>query len=126
MIFTDDKHAEQWAEAIERAGAHRDDDTVNRYFGASLFIITGIPGFYSRAKRHIHNNWIDFTSIFDMGLSTGERILISLAGNFYNGGFFEDYTPSDIIGHCDAGMVDLVARAMKLRKQEINVNTIFD
>ena len=61
-----------------------------------------------------------------MGLSSGENILVALAGNFYNGGFFRDYTPSDIIGHCDAGMVDLVARAMRLRKQTINVNTIFD
>ena len=61
-----------------------------------------------------------------MGLSSGENILVALAGNFYNGGFFRDYTPSDIIGYCDAGMVDLAARAMRLRKQTINVNTIFD
>jgi hypothetical protein len=126
MIFTDDRHAEEWAEAIDLAGAHRDDDTVNSYFGASLFIITGVPGLYGRVKQHIHKSWLDFEAMLDMGLSTGERILVALAGNFYNGGFFRDYTPSDIIGHCDAGMVDLAARAMRLRKQTINVNTIFD
>ena len=53
MIFLNDTHAEKWAEAIERAGAHRDDDTVNSYFGASLFIITGIPGLYDRVKHHV-------------------------------------------------------------------------
>lgn len=126
MIFTDDRHAEEWAEAIGRAGAHRADDTVNSYFGASLFIITGVPSLYSRVKQHIHNGWLDFEAMLHMGLSSGENILVALAGNFYNGGFFGDYTPSDIVGYCDAGMVELAARAIRLRKQTINVNTIFD
>ena len=116
MIFTDDRHAEEWAEAIDRAGVHRDDDTVNSYFGVSLFIITGVPSLYSRVKQHIHNGWLDFEAMLRMGLSSGENILVSLAGNFYNGGFFGGYTPSDIVSYCDAGMVDIAARAMRLRK----------
>lgn len=126
MIFGDDTHAEQWAEAIDRAGALRSDDTVNPYYGASLFIITGIPGLYKRVEQHVHNNWIDFEPILQMGLSTGESILVSLAGNFYNGGFFDSYTPSDIINHCDAGMTELAAKALSMRKQRIDVNTIYD
>ena len=55
-----------------------------------------------------------------------ERILVALAGNLYNGGFFNDYTPEDIINHCDAGMTELAAKALLLRKQRIDVNTIFD
>lgn len=86
MIFMDDRHAEEWADAIDRAGAHRDDDTVNLYYGASLFVITGIPGLYERVKRHIHNNAIDFEAMLEMGLSSGESVLVALAGNFYNGG----------------------------------------
>lgn len=126
MIFRDDTHAEQWAEAIDRAGAHRDDDTVNSDFGASLFIITGIPGLYERVKQHIHKNWIDFEPMLCMGLSTGESVLVALAGNLYNSGFFDRYTPSDIVSHCDVGMTELAARALLLRKQRIDVNTIFD
>ena len=126
MVFKDENHAEQWAEAIEAAGALQNDDTENSYYCASLFIITGIPGLYSRAKKHIHNNWIDFAAILDMGLSAGESILVALAGNFYNGGFFDEYTPYDIVNHCDVGMAELAARALWLRKQRINCNTIFD
>jgi len=126
MIFRDDTHAEQWAEAVEAAGALRDDDTVNSYYGASLFIITGVPGLYGRAKKHIHNSWIDFEKMLNMGLSTGESVLVALAGNFYNGGFFDRYTPDDIVNHCDAGMVELAAKALWLRKQRIDCNTIFD
>lgn len=126
MIFRNDTHAEQWAEAIDRAGALRDDDTINPYYGGSLFIITGIPGLYKRVEQYIHNNWIDFEPMLKMGLSTGESILVSLAGNFYNGGFFDSYTPSDIINHCDVGMVELAATATWLRKEKININTVFD
>lgn len=126
MIFRNDDHAKQWAEAIDRAGAHRDDDTVKADFGASLYIITGVPGLYGRVKQHIHESWIDFEPMLHMGLSTGESVLVSLAGNLYNGGFFDRYTPSDIVAHCDAGMTELAAKALWLRKQRIDVNTIFD
>lgn len=126
MIFLNDTHAEQWAEAIERAGALRDNDTVNSYFGASLFIITGIPGLYDRVKNHIYNGWVNFSAMLDMGLSSGESVLVALAGNFYNGEFFEGYTPSDIVSTCDGGMVELAAKAFWLRKQKIDINTIYE
>ena len=126
MIFTDDRHAEEWAEAIDRAGAHRDDDTVNSYYGASLFIITGIPGLYERVKRHIYNNFIDYEAMLEMGLSSGESVLVALAGNFYNGGFFDKYTPADIINYCDTKTTELAAKAIYLRKQQLKMNTIFD
>lgn len=105
MIFKNEAHAEQWAEAVEAAGAVRDDDTVSGYYGASLFIITGIPGLYSRVKQHIHNSWVDYEAMLGMGLSAGESVLVALAGNFYNGGFFDRYTPDDIVAHCDAGSI---------------------
>lgn len=126
MIFLNDTHAEKWAEAVEQAGALRDDDTVNSYFGASLFIITGIPGLYDRVKHHIYANWIDFKPMLDMGLSSGERVLVALAGNFYNGGFFGDYSPSDIVDTCDSSMTELAAKALWLRKQRIDVNTVYE
>lgn len=126
MIFKNETHAEQWAEAVEVVGAVRDDDTVSGYYGASLFIITGIPGLYSRVKQHIHNSWVDYEAMLGMGLSTGESVLVALAGNFYNGGFFDRYTPNDIVEHCDAGMVELAAKALWLRKQRIDINTIFE
>lgn len=126
MIFRNYFHFEQWTEAVKAAGALRDDGTVSSYYGASLFIITGIPGFYSRAKQYIYNNWIDFEAILNMGLSTGENILVSLAGNLYNGSFFDEYKPLDIIEKLDADTVELVARAFVLRKQRIDMNTIFD
>lgn len=124
--FRNDDHAEQWAEAVEQAGALRDDDTVKADFAASLYIITGIPGLYGRVKQHIHRDWIDFEPMLEMGLSSGERLLVALAGNLYNGGFFRPHTPLDIIESCDAGMVELAVTALYIRRQTVNINTVFD
>ena len=126
MIFRSDKHAEQWAEAIDRAGAVNQDDTVSAYFGASIYILTGIPFLYDRIKKHIHRDYIDFEAILDNEISSGERILVALVGNLYNGGFFDNYTPWDIACGLDTGMVELAATAIWLRKQRIDINTIYD
>lgn len=126
MIFRSDKHAEQWAEAIDRAGTVNQDDTVSAYFGASIYILTGIPFLYDRIKKHIHRDYIDFEAILDNEISSGERILVALAGNLYNGGFFDNYTPWDIACGLDTGMVELAATAIWLRKQRIDINTIYD
>lgn len=82
MIFRNGTHAEEWAAAIYRADAHRDDDTANPYFGASLFLITAVPGLYDRVKEHIHNGWADYSEMLEMNLSSGERLIVELAGNF--------------------------------------------
>ena len=126
MIFRSDKHAEQWAEAIDRAGAVNQDDTVSAYFGASIYILTGIPFLYDRVKKHIHRDYIDFEAVLNSGISSGERILVALAGNLYNGGFFDNYTPWDIACGLDTGMVELAATAIWIRKQRVDINTIFD
>lgn len=126
MIFRSEEHAERWAEAIDRAGAVNQDDTVSAYFGASIYVLTGIPFLYGRIEKHIRRDYIDFEAILGSGISSGERILVSLAGNLYNGGFFDQYTPWDIACNLDAGMVELAATAIWLRKQRIDINTVYD
>lgn len=126
MIFMDNDHAQRWAAAIQTAGAVRDDDTVKGDFGASLYILTGIPSAYKRVAQHVHPGYIDFEPMFHMGLSSGETVLVALAGNLYNGGFFGGYTPQDIVSYCDTDGVELAARALALRKQRLDINTIYD
>ena len=126
MIFKDNDHAQRWNEAVSTAGAIRDDGTIKGDFGASLYILTGLPSVYDRAQQHIHSGYIDFEPMFHMGLSSGETVLVALAGNIYNGGVFGGYTPQDIVSYCDEDGVALAARALTLRKQRLDINTIYD
>ena len=59
MIIIDSSHAERLESALHMAGAIRDNGTVNTDFGASLYILTGLPGVYDRAQQHIHHGWLD-------------------------------------------------------------------
>lgn len=124
MIFKDSEHAQRWNEAVGTTGAIRDDGSINADFGASLYILTGLPSVYNRIWPHIHCGYIDFEPILDAGLSTGERILVALAGNLYNGGFFDRFTPIDLVSLCDADGVVLATRALLLRKRRLNIREV--
>ena len=124
MIFMDNDHAQRWAAAIQTAGAVRDDDTVKGDFGASLYILTGLPSVYSRIWPHIHCGYIDFEPMLNAGLSTGEHILVALAGNLYNGSYFDRFTPIDIVSYCDADGVELATQALRLRKQRLDIGIV--
>ena len=121
MIFNGGDHEQRWEEAVWTAGAVRDDGSIKADFGASLYILTGIPSAYNRIWPHIHCGYIDFEPILDAGLSAGEHILVSLAGNLYNGGFFDRFTPLDVVSLCDADGIELATQALLLRKRRLRI-----
>ena len=124
MIIIDSSHAGRLESALHMAGAIRDNGTVNTDFGASLYILTGLPSVYDRVQQYIHNGWLDFGPMLRMALSGGEKILVELAGNLYNGSFFIGYTPEDIVSQCDSDMVELAVKAIWLRKQKLHYNEV--
>ena len=122
MDFISAKHKLDWAEALQAARAVRQDGSIKADFGASLYILTGLPDVYERAKSAIEPGMIDFYKILEKGLSKGERILVSLAGNLYNGGFFAEYTPLDLVASLDADRLALAVAALALRKKNLNIS----
>lgn len=119
MIFKDKEHAERFRDALHTAGAINGDGAVKGDFGASLFLLTGLPDVYGRVEQHIHYGWLNFDPMLALPLSSGERILVSLAGNLYNGRCFEGYTPMDIVGCCDKASVELALSAIWMRKRKL-------
>ena len=124
MFFFGHEHKKRWKEAVQSAGGVITDGTIKGDFGASLYILTGMPDVYSMVEKHIHRGYIDFDAMLHMGLSSGETVLVCLAGNLYNGGFFEGYTPADIIEKCDVESIALAVRAIMIRSQRFNINDL--
>ena len=124
MIIIDSNHAGRLEGALHMAGAIRDNGTVNTDLGASIYILTGLPSVYSRIWPHIHCGYIDFEPMLNAGLSTGEHILVALAGNLYNGSYFDRFTPIDIVSYCDADGVELATQALRLRKQRLDIGIV--
>ena len=123
-IFIDDGHKERWLESISITNSKRENGDIDVYFAASLYIITGMEDVYARSKSYIHRGWIDFEKMLSVELSKSEKMLIALAGNFYNGGFFGEYTPWSIICDCNDKQYRLVLVSMWIRKNTINISDI--
>ena len=125
-VFQNNAHAKRWYEAMCLAGAIKSDGGIKSDFGASLYLITAMRDVYDRAKQFIHDSWIDFAPMLnELGLSSGERTIVALAGNLYNGGFFYDYSPIDIIGNCDEDLVILAGIAIVVRKHTLTIDEIY-
>lgn len=120
MFYSDDNHPARLREALALTGAVKADGRIASDFGASLYLLTGLPSVYGRARKFMGRGYIDFGSLLaQLALSSGEEILVSLAGNLYNGSFFAGYTPLDIISACDSDTVQLACAALLLRKSRL-------
>lgn len=66
--------------------------------------------------RRFCTGYIDCGSILDeMSLSSGETLLVRLAGNLYNGGFWSD-TPADLVNFLDDRCFQLCLSALAIRR----------
>lgn len=125
MKYFNDSHKARFEEALSLSGAVDNTGRISSYFGASLYLLSGLEYVYPRAKRFITNNCIDFEPMLNgLGLSTGEQIVVALAGNLYNGSFFERYTPVDLLDYTDGETFELVLNALLLRKSRLNISSI--
>ena len=119
--FNNAGHKDRWEQALRKVkGVNEDNGLVGSDYATSLYILTAEAELYERLEEHIHARWIDFDEMLHMGLSSGESILVALAGNLYNGGFFHErcHTPLDIATRLDEDGMTLALRAIAMRKRE--------
>ena len=96
MLFLSNEHAKRWLESVTVVDAVDSKGMVSSYFAASLYLLTADDDIYLKAKGHFYYKVIDFKSMLGNDLSSGARLIVSLAGELYNGCFFDSYRPSDI------------------------------
>lgn len=126
-IFIDRSHAQRWAEVVDITGAVESDlNKVNTAFGASLYLLTAVSTLSESLSDYVHRGWIDFDSLIEntfKSLSSGEKVIVLLAGNLYNGAY--KCTPSDFLSKCDETMVTIALTAIELRANRIELETVF-
>lgn len=122
MLYMKSGHLNKLLEALNRTNAIKENGRIDSYYGASLYLLTGLEYAWPRLKKHVHPGYIDFEPMLNSGLSSGEAIIVRLAGNFYNGGFWNGMTPFDVMNTLDAGMFDMAMTATMLRKRKLTVD----
>ncbi|WP_195985399.1 hypothetical protein [Clostridium sp. D33t1_170424_F3] len=128
MFYIDEMHKERFEDALRASGALKEDGKIEAYYGASLYLLTALTGAWARLARYVEPGCIDFPEMLDnVVLSSGEEIIVRLAGNFYNGGFWSEagLTPWDIVSSLDGDCLNIVACAFRLRAARLTADTLF-
>lgn len=128
MFYIDGKHKERFEAALRASGALKTGGKIDAYYGASLYLLTGLTGAWARLARYVEPSCLDFQEMLDnVVLSSGEEIIVRLAGNFYNGGFWTEagLTPWDIVSSLDGDCLNIVACAFRLRAARLTSEALF-
>lgn len=115
--FLSERHLENFREAVSLIpdAVNRNDRRISSYYGASLFLLTGLEETWAQLRRFC-TGYIDCGSMLDeVTLSTGEQIVVRLAGNLYNGGFWVG-TPGDLASDLDDHCFQLCLSALAIRR----------
>lgn len=116
-MFLSDKHIQNFCEAVSLipdAIADKGTRRLSSYYGASLFLLAGLDAWPQ--LRRFCTGYIDIDGMLnEVPLSSGEVLVVRLAGNLYNGGFWVG-TPLDLVSELDREMSGLCINALLLRR----------
>lgn len=116
-MFLSDKHIQNFCEAVSLipdAIADKGTRRLSSYYGASLFLLAGLDAWPQ--LRRFCTGYIDIGGMLnELSLSSGEALVVRLAGNLYNGGFWNG-TPLDLVCELDGKYSELCLNALHLRR----------
>lgn len=114
--FLSPEHMAYFISALEQTDKVRSDGRIDAYYGASLFLLTGLEYAWPRLRKYVSVDCIDHGAMLDeVCLSRGEVLIVRLAGNLYNGGFWQD-SPWDLVAETDEECFALALEGLRLRK----------
>lgn len=116
MNWVYDGHRETMKRAVSETPAIDRAGRLSREYAAALYLLTGMEYVWPRLKQYADRDGIDHHSMLDEPLSRGERIIVGLAGNLFNGGSYVDFVPLDLIDHLDGAMFELALNGIALRR----------
>lgn len=85
LFFTSSAHKQRWLATMQRLGKI-DRGKVDPEYASALYILTADVGMWHVAQKHVARTGIDINVLLaTVGLSSGESIMVKLAGNLLNG-----------------------------------------
>ncbi len=122
MRFAHAEHRGRMKEAMKAAKAVSPSGWLDREYAAALFILTGMEWTWPRLKPYTGERYIDCEGMLnDLHLSKGEELLVSLAGNLFNGRTYSSFQPIDLIDVLDDEMLQLAITGFAIRRSDTNL-----
>ncbi len=115
-----DEHPEAMKQVVMKTPAIK-DGFLSRAYGSALYLLTGMESVWSRLKKYVNEDGINFKGMLAEPLSRGELLIVKLAENLSDGGTFVDFTPIDFISNLDDDMLKLAINGIIFRRENPTV-----
>lgn len=116
-----DGHMEAMRQAVFETAAINKMGGLRREYAATLYLLTGMEDVWLRIKHCVSRNGIDYEEMLEEPLSSGERLIVGLAGNLFNGASYIHFTPMDLIDRLDDDMLKLAINGIALRRSNLPI-----
>jgi len=112
-----DGHREEFQLALSQTRAVYPNGKINPEYGTALYLLTGLEGTWPRLSQYVTMDGIDHCKMVKrVVLSSGEKLIVGLAGNLFNGDMCVKLTPLDLVGRLDRDTWEMVLTAFDLRR----------
>lgn len=120
MYFVSDLHKSRFVQAIKpHLYQQGHQQFADQEYSSALYLLTS-PLLWNIAEPYIHQNRISFDDLLhDGSLSSGEALLVKLAGNLFNGQL--SVNPVDFV-ILDSGNFAMALTAIQLRYKPLRID----
>lgn len=117
MNYRDGEHKGLFLSLLERHGRVFRDGRVDSEYAAAYYLLTCNDSVWSKAQRYVDSAGIDVWSLVENeSLSSGESLLVRLAGNLFNGSFDECVSPKRLISTLDKEHFSMAMESIRIRE----------
>lgn len=123
MHYKDKEHQERFLNLIRKHDKAFSNGKVDSEYATAYFLLTANYYVWNKVSKYIDDDGINFMAMSeDCVFSSGELLLVKLAGNLFNGSFYKDISPLDFISTLDTEYFRVIMEAFKTRKMGGNLN----
>lgn len=121
--YMNKEHQERFSNLLRKHSKVFSDGKVDSEYATAYFLLTANYYVWNKVSKYIDDDGIDF-DVMDENcvFSSGESLIVKLAGNLFNGSFYRDISPINFIANLDTEHFQIIMDAFKVRKMGGNLN----
>ena len=125
--FTDNQHFNRMVTLLHQAKKiNETSKNVDIEYGSAAYLLASNEDIYNKARNYVSIDGIDFRKMMTkQDFSSGQKVIVKLAGNLFNGSYKAETSPISLIWHTDTDLFEVAMSAIKMRfGGRLNLGTI--
>ncbi len=117
IIFTDKQHPSRMIALLKQTQKiNESSQNVDIEYGTAAYLLSAKEDTYNKAKYFVGHDGIDFRKMMIKNdFSSGDKIMVKLAGNLFNGSYKAEVSPQSLINVLDEENFKVALCAISMR-----------